>query len=75
MAKFNEGNKTEEFRHQCEVRWLLRTGVTASVGSVSSFLNRVEKMRGKAARVRLETDYRDQWKKGNRGESWAWHNA
>lgn len=63
---------SEAFRFQCEVRTLLRWGVSKPRGTVGAFLDKVESKRGKPARVKLESNYREQWMRGNRGVEGAW---
>lgn len=59
----------EEYRHQCEVRTLIRERIEFGDGHLLKFLNNkhVEKRRD-----RLEYDIQDQWKKGNRGTHGDW---
>jgi hypothetical protein len=46
--------------------------VAKSRGTVGAFLDKVEAKRGKEAKVALETAFRDQWLKGNRGAEGVW---
>lgn len=68
-------DSTETHRFRCEVRQLLKWGITMPRGTVSGFLERVEKMRGKVKRDQLEAAYREQWTRGNRGEYGDWRDA
>lgn len=63
---------SEAYRFQCEVRQLLKWGVSKPPGFVGAFLLRVAEKRGKAAKERLECSYREQWQLGNRGEPGDW---
>jgi len=62
---------SEEYRHQCEVRWLLRKRVE-SRSEALNYLSKVRDRRGEEAAKALERDVRDQWSKGNRGEEASW---
>jgi hypothetical protein len=61
--------RSEGFRHQCEVRWLLRRIDKAKDKKKASmdYIGLVRAARGDDAADRLLHDTRDQWAKGNRG--------
>lgn len=62
----------EEHRHRCEVRQLIAWRVERGRYWLRDWLAGVEKIRGKAARARLEQDIAQQWSLGNRGKSGDW---
>jgi hypothetical protein len=62
---------SEVYRHQCEVRQVLRWRVENRDKAVG-YLNKVRQKRDEAAANKLERDTRDQWAKGNRGEKDDW---
>jgi hypothetical protein len=62
---------TEEYRHQCEVRTVIRWRRDDRSRALN-YLEDVRKKRGKEAGDRLENDVRDQWAKGNRGQEGDW---
>jgi len=62
---------SEEWRHQCEVRYVLRLRVRSQAGAYD-FLEKVKEKRGLNAYNRLKNDCADQWAKGNRGEHGDW---
>jgi hypothetical protein len=64
-------HSSEEYRHQCEVRQVLRWRVENRDKAVG-YLNKVRQKRDEAAANKLERDTRDQWAKGNRGEKDDW---
>lgn len=74
---------TEQHRHRCEVRAVLRWRVTEGGEWVQRWLygytddggrkvKGVAQTRGQAAADRLRDDCRDQWAKGNRGAAGDW---
>jgi len=66
--------RSETFRHQCEVRWLLRRIDAARDKKRASdeYIALVRKARGDDAADRILKDSRDQWSKGNRGTNDQW---
>jgi len=61
----------EDFRHQCEVRELIRWRIRdGHWGKVTAFLDdkRVEKRA-----QRLKVDIKDQFRKGNQGKDKEWY--
>lgn len=64
-------NNSEEYRHQCEVRQVLRWRAENRDKAVS-YLNLVRQRRDEAAANKLEKDCKEQWAKGNRGEKDDW---
>lgn len=62
----------ETHRHRCEVRQLLRWRVERGREWLRTWLAGVERIRGKAALLRLEADIRTQWELGNRGARDDW---
>lgn len=65
--------RSENFRHQCEVRWLLRKIDKAKDKKAATYeyIGLVRAARGDDAADKLLRDSRDQWAKGNRGEGWS----
>lgn len=63
---------SEDYRHQCEVRWVLRLRVREGVRRAREYLEGVGKQRGVAAAQRLRQDCRAQWEAGNRGKHPDW---
>jgi hypothetical protein len=60
---------SEAYRHQCEVRWLLRLAEKNGKAATSAYLAQTTvKPRSK----QLEADAIDQWRKGNRGHNEEW---
>lgn len=51
---------------------MLVWAVTRPRGTVKSYLDGVERRRGKESRERLEFEYRRQWTLGNRGKAGDW---
>lgn len=66
--------RSESWRHQCEVRWLLRRIDQASDKRKTSdeYIGLVRKSRGDDAADKLLADVRAQWSKGNRGAEGLW---
>lgn len=64
----------EEYRHRCEVRYVLARRCVNSAFA-RAYLDKVEEKRGKEGRLRLERDARDQWARGNRGAVGDWREA
>ncbi len=62
---------SEEYRHQCEVRYVLQWR-TADRNVAMNYISDVRRKRGDAAADRLEEDCKDQWSKGNRGAKGDW---
>jgi hypothetical protein len=62
---------SEEYRHQCEIRQILRWRVQDR-NKALSHIERVREQRGDAAAKQLENDARSQWNKGNRGIKGEW---
>ncbi len=62
---------SEEYRHQCEVRLVLRKRIEDR-NEAFKYLGKVKEKRGDEAAGKLERDVRDQWSKGNRGEEASW---
>lgn len=67
-----DDQRLETERHRCEVRELLQLGVKKGHYAVDSRIEGIEKARGKAGADRLRTDYKAQWRAGNRGENRDW---
>ena len=65
-------NTSEEYRHQCEVRTILRWRLTEGRMKVIDYFAKVSISRGKEAGDRLEDDCRTQWSLGNRGQDGQW---
>ena len=68
MELFND-TSTEEWRHQCEVRWCLKERTLRGVEWLRQYL---VKGAVQERRQKLEADIYEQWKKGNRGEHGMW---
>lgn len=62
---------SEEYRHQCEVRQILRWR-TEDRNKAMAHIERVREQRGDLAAKQLENDARSQWNKGNRGIKGEW---
>jgi hypothetical protein len=63
---------TEERRHRCEVRQLLRWRQDRGLAWVCEWLAGVALKRGSDAAQRLRSDANQQWGRGSRGERGAW---
>ena len=61
-------NDSEDFRHQCEVRYVLQLRVKGRQ-QMFNYLEQVKKWR---STDKLEKDAREQWNKGNRGVHEDW---
>ena len=61
-------NNSEEFRHQCEVRYVLQLRVKGRQ-QMLNYLEEVKKWRNPD---KLEKDAREQWNKNNRGNEGDW---
>ena len=61
-------NDSEEFRHQCEIRYVLQLRVKGRQPMLD-YLEQVKKWR---STDKLEKDAREQWNKGNRGNEKDW---
>jgi len=62
---------SEEYRHQCEVRQVLRWRVRSQANAYK-YLEMVKVKRGLNAYNRLKNDCAAQWAKGNRGKHGDW---
>lgn len=62
---------SEEFRHQCEVRTIIRWRMEDRDRALR-YLDGVKQRRGEKAGERLDRDVREQWKLGNRGKENEW---
>lgn len=62
---------SEEWRHQCEVRYVLRLRVRSQADAYN-YLENVKVKRRLNAYNRLKNDCVDQWAKGNRGAYGDW---
>ncbi len=62
---------SEEYRHKCEVRQVLKWRVESRNKAVE-YLALVRKKRGDSKADLLEKDCKDQWSKGSRGEAGVW---
>lgn len=63
--------KSEEYRHQCEVRWCIRLGLTAKA-ALDSFIAKVKSKRGAEKAEKLHDDARSQYLLGNTGKHGVW---
>ncbi len=70
MGRIVGAMSTEEHRHRCEVRWLIRAAQEKGRAWVRAYLGdkRVDGRRG-----RLRADLNEQIKRGNSGEHGEWH--
>jgi hypothetical protein len=66
---------SEEYRHQCEVRTVLRWRRDYGGYKAHEYIDSIEKKRGKAAAERLMRDCQMQWSFGNRGQEGQWLDA
>lgn len=64
-------NTTEQHRHQCEVRHLLKLQAEQGTEPVTAYIEGIKK-RGEAAVQALRRDGRVQWSRGNRGAWGDW---
>lgn len=64
--------RSEEFRHQCEVRHFLRIRLESGREAVTSSLASIEKRRGQQCAAALLRDIMSQWTRGNRGKQGDW---
>lgn len=64
-------HSSEEYRHQCEVRQVLRWRAESRDKAVS-YLQLVRQKRGDAKADKLERDTKEQWAKGSRGIEGEW---
>ena len=64
-------NSSEEYRHQCEVRTVIRWRAENRDKAIS-YLQLVRRKRGDAKAIKLERDTREQWSRGNRGIEGEW---
>ncbi len=62
---------SDEYRHQCEVRQVLKWRVESRNKAVE-YLALVRKKRGDSKADLLEKDCKDQWSRGNRGDMGVW---
>jgi hypothetical protein len=61
----------EEYRHQCEVRQVLRWRAEDR-NKALDYLARVRKARGDAVAEKLSNDCKEQWARANRGIKGDW---
>jgi len=59
---------SDTYRHQCEVRYLLRKRKELGRLWLVSHLELIEKHRGRVAVAQLKKDLLFQWRLGNRGD-------
>lgn len=64
-----DSTSLETYRHQCEVRWILKM---SGKSERRDYLDLVRKRRGQQSANVLERDVMNQWKKGNRGSDQVW---
>ena len=62
---------SEEYRHQCEVRQVLRWRAEDRSKAID-YLANVRQKRGNTVADQLEKDCKEQWSKGNRGDKGDW---
>ena len=67
----NKYEWSEEHRHRCEVRQILKWRVEDR-NKALAHIERVREQRGDTAAKQLENDCRSQWNKGNRGNKGEW---
>lgn len=67
LAFFYGESVSEEYRHQCEVRWVLRLRAKDRMASLK-YLNKACPRRT----MPLRKDCEEQWQLGNRGEKGDW---
>jgi hypothetical protein len=63
---------SEEYRHQCEVRYFLRIRRDDGRDAVTKRLEYIGQKRGEKAAAALLNDIRQQWERGNRGQQGDW---
>lgn len=64
---------SEDYRHKCEVRWLIGERVRRGQDGIAWLRNFLALKEVQPRRQRLEKDIREQWSKGHRGEKEMWH--
>lgn len=62
---------SEEYRHQCEVRYVLQLRMQGRQ-KMLDYLDAVKKERGVKPSEKLTNDAREQWNKGNRANEKDW---
>ena len=72
QARAQAAADAEAWRHQCEVRYVLRFRVEIGPDWRDAYLDKVERARGKAAADKLRQDCADQWALGSRGAKGDW---
>lgn len=63
---------TEAWRHQCEVRYVLRMRAERGRDVVDEYLQAVAARRGPEAGEQLRRDCAEQWTRGSRGAPGEW---
>lgn len=61
-------NSSEDYRHQCEVRYVLQLRIKGRQPMLDYFIE----VKKKRSTDDLEKDAREQWNKGNRGNEGDW---
>lgn len=63
---------SEQYRHRCEVRWLLAKRTQLGTAGKAWLNGYLQKPAVQSRRKQLETDIYSQWMAGNRGEPGEW---
>jgi len=63
---------SEQFRHRCEVRWLLAKRTQLGTAGQAWLKGYLQKPAVQHRRKQLEDDLFTQWQGGNRGEKGVW---
>lgn len=71
MLMVSTMKSTEKFRHECEVRHLLKLRTT-NTDAAYLYLTKVQTKRGAASASKLLEDSKRQWKWGSRGDRGIW---
>lgn len=64
--------KSQEYRHQCEVRYLIKRRVKEGRVPIDEYFEGVAKQRGQESLQELMDDVLEQWTLGNRGDDGIW---
>lgn len=75
VARAQAQADTEAWRHQCEVRHVLRIRAERGREAVHEYLELVASKRGPAQAEKLRTDCAEQWARGSRGASGDWRSV
>jgi hypothetical protein len=63
---------SEQYRHRCEVRWLLSVRTAQGQAGKALLRDYLNKPAVQSRRENLVKDIQEQWREGNRGEKGQW---